>query len=553
MPAPKVLFLYAVVSGVYLLYLPHAFPVLDDWMYLQLFDQARTGDLHTQLSFLRSLIDNTWLQQFRIFWTSLVPVFAVSFFAGFTAWIYFLLAWASHLLTAFLLCRIVSLLSGDAATGFTAGALYAVFPAANNALFWPVSNCIYYLQSLCLLWWFYTAWKKRILAGDCRYGWKDLALLFPVLFSGEQILPALALLLPVAYWVFGKPPSRRPFLRFWFIHLAVMAALLAVYAFAVNAMPIARGFQNRYSGGSRWSWYPFVARLLAAVGWNPRLAEWTPAWRPDAILLAFLALAGLACFWGIRSLQRSGPESPRHVKLLLWSVAGTLLTYLPVALLPGVEWRYLYVPAAFLVSGAVALLGLLKRPARVALALVAVAYALALTYFEMRQCWIPQRREAQAIVEAVSAAGTVAPGDVFVFSRAPYSIGAAPSFIAGSSWSLKAMLEHYTQTQGVQGAREVLINERGELALYNRDRIGPLSRQNLPRLRVFVRDAGGRFVPKSLVALPAPAERFELVPLRRNEKAAVPPETLTLEQLRTLPESGEIYYPHPFKGPLPHA
>ncbi len=113
-----------------------------------------------------------------------------------------------------------SLLGGEEETGFAAGAIYAVFPACNNALFWSVSTWFYYFQALALVWWFHGVWKKLAIEEDFRYRWKDFARLLPVVFSGEQVLPALLFLLPVTDGLFGKRQNRRRFLRFWAAHAA---------------------------------------------------------------------------------------------------------------------------------------------------------------------------------------------------------------------------------------------------------------------------------------------------------------------------------------------
>ncbi|HYM12773.1 MAG TPA: hypothetical protein VEU62_18690 [Bryobacterales bacterium] len=541
---PRLLLIYACISAVYLLYLPHALPVLDDWTILQVFHQARAGG--RPLLFLADLVDNRWWGQFRIFWAGFVPVYLLSFAAGFAAWPYCLLAWAAHLLTAVLLCRIVSLLAGEAWSGFAAGSVYAVFAAANNTLFWPLGN--YYFQALALLAWFYFSWKKLSATPDHRYGWKDFALLIPAAFSGEQALPALVLLLPVTAWLFAEPEKRRSVLRFCGIHAAALAGLLGFYVLCLNRMPLLRNFQARYSGGGRWSPWPFALRLLASLGLNPRLAEWRPAWRLEPALVALLLLAAAAFFWGLRWC---GPVQPlRRAKLFAWSVAASALTYVSVAFLPGIEWRYLYVPAAFLVAAGIAVLGCFPRQVRSLLVFLAVAYSLALSYFEIRQCWIRQSREAQAVLDAVAGARPIGPRDILIFAHAPHSMGPAPSFLLGASWALNDMLHHYTGAAEVQGARELLVNERGDLALYRRDSLAPFPRADVPRLRVFARDAAGRFLPKSFLALPAGGGRFQLVPLGPSS-ITVPAGPVALDQLRALPIVNDIYFAHPFTGPLP--
>ncbi|MBI3697159.1 MAG: hypothetical protein HY238_20280 [Acidobacteria bacterium] len=536
----SILAAYIAVSAVYLLYLPHAMPVLDDWTWLRFFEQARDGGPAGVVAFLDRLVDNTWMAQFRIFWAAFVPVFALSFAAGFSAWPYFLLGWTAHLATALLLGRIVSRLTASERTGFAAGAIYAVFPANNTVLFWPVNNCFYYFQALGL-----AAWLDITLRGNYRYRLKDFALLALVVYTGEQALPPLALLLPVTHFLFGRKEDRPRVLRFWLTHAAALAVLLAFYVLGLNRMSVARGLQERGAAAMPWSPWAFPLRLLAALGLKPDLAEWRPQWRPSPVLLALLAVALAAAIWALRRLKEEPGAPAAPGRLLLWSAAGAALSYLPVALLPGIEWRYLYVPAMFLVPAGVALLGWLPRRVQAALVLLAVAYGISLTYFEMRQCWIPQSREARAQLAAVEAAAPVRGREVLIFAHAPHAMGPAPSFITGASWSLNSMLEHYTRAEGVQGARELLVNEQGELALYRRDSSVPFSRNDLPRLRVFARDPAGRYVLKPLIALPAPGGRFELFPNRDGEPAR------TLQELQRQPFFDQIYFPHPHQGPLP--
>src|SRR5262249_27471051 len=116
-------------------------------------------------------------------------------------------------------------------------------------------------------------------------------------------------------------------------------------------------------------------------------------------------------------------------------------------------------------------------------------------------------------------------------------------------WSLKAMLDHSTGLETARGARELLVNENGELALYNKDRLEPFQQRDLNRLRVFVREPDGRFLPKSWLALPVSGNRFRLTPLRQG---AAPLEPLSREELQRLPFFRDIYFAHPHRGPLPH-
>ncbi len=548
MSSRSIFVIYACLGAVYLLYLPHALPVLDDWTYLQAFSQAHARGLAGEIDLLRQLADNSIISQFRVFWVGFLPVLGVSLAAGVHGWPYYLLALLAHGITAVLLAGIVSLLAGDDQAGFIAGAIYMVFPAANGALFWPVATSFYYVQALACSAWFYYTWRKLAVAGDFRYGWKDFAVLALTVFTGEQILPLLVGLLPVTGWIFGRPKNDKRFFRYCAIHTAVLFGVLGNYVLAINRMPVFGGFQHRYHNVNSPSLWAIPLRLLAALGLRPSLAEWRPLWRPEIPLLAFLLAAGAAFALGLRRLEPS-PSARSPWRLLVWSAAGASLTFLPVLSLPGIEWRYLYVPAAFLGAAAAALTGWAPPQARGILAFLAIAYGISLTYFEMRQCWIPESREAQAILSTVENAAPIRPGEIFIFAHAPHAMGTAPSFIAGASWSLNSLLLRYAPQ--VQGARELLVNERGDLALYRRDSIVPFPRDAISRLRVYVRDASGYYVRKSLLALPAAERRYQLLPLRPG--VPCPAQPLTIEELRRLALYGDIYFAHPFSGPLPHA
>jgi len=541
-PIPKLLAAYACVSAVYLLYVPHALPVLDDWTALQWFDRARAGGISGSLEFLHRLIDNSWAPQFRVMWASWVPVFGLFFAAGFHPCPYFLLALVAHLFTAVLLCRIMSLFAGAAEMGFAAGAIYVVFPAANNPLLWPISTCFYYLQVLAFAWWFYATWKKLAAAQDRRYQWKDFLLLIPVVFTGEQILPALLLLPLLAAWLFSEPEMRRRNVTFCSVHAVVMLALLGTYVFLLNRMPIHAGFQNRY-GHPGWNPRSFGSHLLGSLGVGRDFAGWRPSWHFDPLLAAVLALATVAFLSGGWRRPAGPAVSPRlRGKLLLWSVAGVILSYIPVAGLDTFEWRYLYVPSLFLVCAGTVLLENLKWPVRSAFALVTLIYCLSQTYFEIRQCWIPQSRVARAVLSAVKSAAPFDPQDVLIFSGAPLAIGPAPDFITGASWATQSMLEHATGFDHIQGARDLVVNESGELALYRRDSFRWFHRTEVGRLRVFVRNRDNHFVARTVLALPGSDGRYQLFALRPAAERAVPAETLTMEELKRQPWFGEIYF-----------
>ena len=533
-----ILIVYACLSAVYLLFLPYALPGGDDWAFFQMYSQAREGGIRYALHYTRHLLDNTFWGQFRFFWVSFVPNYLLSAVADFAGWPYFLLAWLIHLLTAVLLCRLVSLLTGDAWVGFAAGAVFAVFPAANHVLFTPFAN--YYYMLLALAAWFYLTWKKLAVSNDYRYRWKDFALLLPVVFTGEQILPAMALLPGPTFWLFGRREERRRFLRFWICHLAVMAAVLVLYTLLINRVPIRQTVGDRYVSSGPWSLRPFHVFLVGSLGLHPKFAGWRAELRPEPALFGLLTLAAVAFFWGRRRSNEKRPAAPLG-ELLLWSVAGVALTYLPVARLTTFELRYLYVPSLFLITAGIALVSLVKRPIGIALTFLTVCYCLCYTYFEMRQCWIPQSRVAHSIIDAVSEAGPFRPHDVVIFSGVHGVIGMAPSFLTGASWAIDSLLEYSSKAAPIVGARDLLINDRGELSISWPEWTRPVNRNDLPHLHVFVYGSGGRFIPRSLLALPAPDGRFQVLSLQGQSEFS--DRTMTLDEIKGLPRFGEIYFP----------
>ena len=470
-PLRTILAAYAALGAVYLLYLPDALPVLDDWSYFQMWDRARAGGL---LTYITSLLTNTYQSTLRVNWLSFLPPFLLYFVAGHAGWPYFLLGWVVHWLTAVLLCRVISEVFAEPETGFLAGAVYAVLPACNWIRFAPLNTCFYYFQSLLFLWWFHATWKA---------GTPHPARVAPVVFSGEQILPAL---------LFLTPFRRHRFLRSWLLHAATIAVLLGAYVLLINKSPLLPRVGSRYDVAQPWSLKPFNFFLVGSLGFAPDFVRWRPVWRPEPALLLCLALAAAALI----PLFGRQPQGHRQGHLLLWSLAGAVLTYLPVARLTSMEYRYLYIPAVFLVPTGAALLSLLPRPIRLTLGPLVVLYCLTYTYFEMRQAWTPQSRIARAALEAARLHGPFLPHELVVFSGGPLQIGPAPAFITGASWSFRSLVPPAT------GARDLVTGDHGELYLFQGDTYLPITPADLGRLRAFSLDSTGRFVPN-----PSPVPR----------------------------------------------
>jgi hypothetical protein len=487
---------YACISGVYLLYLLHALPVLDDWVYLQLFQKAAAGGIGGVSSFLRSLVENQYTGHFRMNWAGYLPAFLLYFAAGLSPWAYALLAWLAHLATGVLLYRLVFALTGREEAGFLSGATYVVFPACNNILFLFLSSSYYYFQSLALVWWLW-----RMQGRDYGFRFADLPLLALVVYSGEQIQPALLLLPLLTGFLFRGRPNWRG----WLLHAAAISALAGFYYFGVNRYAITRGLEGQPGGRLQ----PVNFFLFGSLGLDPAFAEWRPAWALHGTLAVAAALGLGGCLWGRRRCTASAGARDRTGELLLWSVAGVILTYLPVARLSSFEWRYLYVPSLFLVPAGIAVLTLLPRVVRGPLAAVVVLYSISYTWFEMRQCWIPQSRLAHAQMDAVAAHRPYRAEDIVILSGSPLRNGTAPDFITGASWSMRAVLALYGGTEGVLAGRELVAGDRGELAVFQGDAYVLLRSEDLRRVRYFALDSQGRFVPQATPP-PRPASSHEI-------------------------------------------
>ena len=538
---PALLLLYACLSSVRLLYLPHALPVLDDWATLELFDQACAGGLAGIVSYLHGLVDNTHVGNFRVFWASGLPVFALFFAAGASGWPYSLLAWTCHLLSAVLLCRLVTQLADDAEAGFLSGALFAVFPACNNVMFWSLATAFHYLQVLAFAAWFYGTWRK-LARGDFRYRATDFALLLLVAFTGEQILAPLLLLLPLAWWLVSSKEDRPRLLRYWLVHAAALVLLLAGYTLLVNNQRIGTNISVRYDTVHPWTLRHWNTQLLGALGLVPAFAGWRPNWHFDLPLLAVPALGMAGFAWGLKQTETL-PGSRRSGELLLWSVAGAALAYLPLARLASPAPRHLYVLSFFLVPAGVALLTLIARPFRLTLASCLLIWSIGYTGFEIRQCWIPQSRVAHAMLDALAKEQPFRAGEIVVLSGGPLAAGPAPAFINGASWSLRGVLARYTSAADVTGARDLVAAEDGTLALFQGDDYIPFPRDSFGRLRILALGPDSLIVSRPVVALPEPATGYRLVPLRSFAGPEPPPAgSLHFADLSQLPYFEQIYF-----------
>src|SRR5712692_7767724 len=89
MRARSVLACYLLLASIYLYYLPHAEFVLDDWIALQKFEQARARGLKAEMGLVVSMVDGRFRETFRTHWLSLIFFLGLYHIGGLSPAFYF--------------------------------------------------------------------------------------------------------------------------------------------------------------------------------------------------------------------------------------------------------------------------------------------------------------------------------------------------------------------------------------------------------------------------------------------------------------------------------
>ncbi len=507
---------YALLACIYLLYLPHAQFVLDDWFVLGRYEQARrSGELgKTALAILQ----NQFHGQFRFQWLSFGIGYGLWMLVGYAPKVMLLVSLALH--TACAAAWRAALLALGAGTGeaFLAGALFLLLPTTHGALLWSF-NCAYFLWS--------TLWSLLFLRELARAGplWRRTLFLLLALFSGDPVF-ALLVAAPLAAW-----RGWRPAVETW----GALAAAVLLYALAVNRAPVFQaGLNVRYN----FTMHQALATLSIIANVCRRMTGWTAdayyqlAASPAALLAA--VAAGAMVIWGLRNSAGAPRKTGRWLVLAaaLWTAA-----YGPILFLRAHEFRYDYVPSPYLALGLSAAALAVPRVGAALGAALAAWFAVA-AVADIQQGWIPQSRRLAAM-EGALRASRAAPGDTFIVSNTVMWIGTAPHFAFLAGWASTPFTEHVTGVHGLEAACDIVAEGR-DLRVRHRNYGRPWKPEEAPRTRVLVVDRDGRLESRTLLAAPAGGERLRLYPLKGYTGPPVPREPVTRDQLALLEH--EVYF-----------
>ncbi len=475
----------ALLASLYLLYLPDAGFVLDDWWLFQRFERA-SGPA----AMARAIVENRLWGSFRTNTLSFLAVYGLWGLAGRRPGIYFAAGVALHVLAAWLLCRLVRKLGFGEGTALAAGALFVVLPTAHNPLFWFPSCAHYLISAVWLLVYLGSAageWSPR--AAAVQAGSAVLAFL-----SGDQ---AAGLLAGGALWM-AVVLGRRELVRSAVVAWTAIAAAGGLYLGLVNRAPVGVTMAAKFD----WSAARAGQNLREMASDYLRLAGAGGGYYTVAgIGLAAGLAAGLGVWWWTRG--RAGSQAPRAAVLGLgWWALG----YGPVLFLRWRELRYDYVPSLGL---ALALAALCRRPVMTA---ALAGWCAATVAAEARQCWRPQARITRAAARAVGQLENVRDHDIVAVAGTPDRIGTAPQFGMYLSYSSTPFVETATGVFGLIVGRDILYDS-GRLGLEHKDFFRPLHEEDLARTHV-VACLGEDCTAKTVLARELEPDRFELRALK---------------------------------------
>lgn len=501
---------YALLALLYLLYLPHAQFVLDDWFVLGRYEQAReAGELgRTALA----IVQNQFHGQFRFQWLSFLLGYGLWLAVGYSPKIVFLVSLSLHTGCAAALRSALGKLGVGKGEAFLAGALFLLLPTTHGALLWSF-NCAFFLWS--------TLWFLLFLrefAGDGP-PWRQLTFLLLALFSGDPVF-GLLVVAPLVAW-----RGWRKAVLVW----GTVATAAALYALLVNKAPVFQaGLNVRYQFDLHQA-----GATLAIIGNVYRKMTGLTADSYYRLAGRWWALGSAAVVaWGLRA-HRVEDTRWKSLRLAaaLWGAA-----YAPILFLRAHEFRYDYVPSPYLGLGLAAATAWPRG--RIALGAALAGWLAMATVGDIEQSWIPQARRLRAIEEKLKALRPDK-GDTIVVSNTVMWIGTAPhlAFLAG--WASTPFAERVTGVRGLEAACEI-VDEGDALRLRHRNYRRDWKPEEAGRTRVFVVDQEGRLDERRLLARAVGGGKYQLYRLKEYLGPPVPAEPVGREQLAFLER--EIYF-----------
>jgi hypothetical protein len=502
---------YALLALVYLLYLPHAQFVLDDWFVLGRYEQAReAGELGRTAA---AIVQNQFHGQFRFQWLSFLLGYGLWLAAGYSPKVVFLASLALHTGCAAALRAALGRLRVGKGEAFLAGALFLLLPTTHGALLWSF-NCAFFLWSTL---WFLLFLREY--AGDGPL-WRQITFLLLALFSGDPVF-ALLLVAPLVAWRGWRRAA-----SVW----GTVATAAALYALVVNKAPVFRaGLDVRYQFTGH--------RALAMLGIIENAYRKMTGLTPDSYyrLDGWWWAAGAAgvVAWGIRATRTQETRwKTLGLAAVLWGAA-----YGPILFLRAHEPRYDYVPSPYLALGLSAAAMAWPR-GRVALGAVLSGWLAMATAGNIQQSWIPQARRLRAIEEKLRSI-QVAKGDTIVVSGTVMWIGTAPHFAFLAGWASTPFAEYVTGVRGIEAACDI-VEEGDVLRLRHRNYQRDWKPEEAARTRVFVVRKEGRLEERNLLARAVRSGRYQLYALKGYGGPPVPAEPVGRDQLAFLER--EIYF-----------
>lgn len=518
-PSPWPFLSYALLASLYLLYLPHADLVLDDWFQFLFYRHHQANGWAGELEAASILIQNRLYNTFQLYWLNFWFDSLMAWVLGYAPRVFFAWAVLLHALNAGALCRLLLRLRVAPRLAYLGGACFLLLPTSHGPLFWFLGISYYrvapfflFLYLLSLV----TTLERSSLT--LRTGiWQSLLIVI-ILFTGGA--PSFCLLLFAGSWMalcFVRRSKWKLAARPAVLNWAVVAMSLAIYVPFINRVPpsheqlvarydfsldfflktLDRAFNTHRRGLSGFGPHAYY-RLRAETG------------QVLAAALAGLVVFVVACLLPARSGEDDSSSAGRAA---LFAAGMFILSYLPLAVLIGMTLRHYYTLSPYLSLFLIALCFLLPAAAggfaRIGLAALLCAYSAACTVAEIQQCWAPMSRNLQAVKDGLRRLRNLEPGDSVVIPGYPMVIGTAPNFaLISAPWD-RSFAEQLTGVKGLQFWREIVI-EKSRPRLFHRHYIRDTSLSELARAHVLPGPPEGPYVPPRFWAEPTGPGQYRL-------------------------------------------
>jgi hypothetical protein len=523
---------YLLLACVYLLYLPHANFVLDDWLVLGRYEAARQGGLAEEVRTASLILHNKFHDQFRFQWLSFLIGYLLFLLVGYSPRIIQALFLALQVGCAAALRGALAEMGMGSGVAFLSGAVFLLLPATHGALFWS-HNCSYYLWSTFWFLLYVRSLARGLQSGrfGARAGAAQAAFLLLALFSGDPIFCLLLAGPPLVAWFMDSRAGRKPVLLAW----ATVGAAAPLFAVFINRAPVVErgvGLRYKFTAANLW------ANIQSIVNTYGRLAGLggAPFYRLHASWPILAAAAGAALIT-VACLRREKPLRRPLGRTLALAAGLWVAAYGPIWFLAAHEFRYDYTASPY-VALALSAIVLAMRRARLVLAGALAAWLGAAAAADIEQGWIPQARNLKAVAKCLAGL-RVEPGDLIIVSNTTPWIGTAPDFAFTAGWAATPFAEHVTGIRGLEVARNI-VREEGRLRVLQSEKIRDLKPGEAAHTVVLVQGFDGKVSRRTLLAEEVRPGAYRLYPLQGYDGPAFPQQDFTRDQLAFA--EPEIYF-----------